>query len=863
MPASAVVVVALWLLAGLTAASAQDAAPAPKPGAQPRPKAATPAGEATRDETPAGKKAGKQPAGDQAAGDQAATAGPPAEGASAEGEPSADAPADGAEEPPQAAAPAPPKRLYEQEPYDLIKLDAANDNAVLKVMPLLFEQRSMPAESKRVGRFEVRLFDDRSEKYEVAWRNVESIVFFEELVLREANRIVAEAVAANAAGDMAAAQAGFDEAFLFFRHLLENAGDTPGLKESIQEYLYLNAGALFRAGRLGEAFAILEDLYSQNPQYSYRGGAQTVVAALERLGDRLIGSYVETENYRGARMLLERLQKSYGDRLQIVRTWRDKLIEIAQTKRAEAEALLAAGKFHEAHVVSREMFKVWPTVEGGRDTIVKISEQYPLIVVGVSQPALEYDPQSLVNSATRRCGSLLYRTLVEYVEQQSEGGLYASPWATIRQSDDRRALVFDLLADAGRDDVTAFDLSSQLLMLADPSASSYQPTWASLMASVAVQGPQRVHVDLRRPSLLPQAYLQVRLDENVPSATAYQVSTRDETGTRFEPIASGTESRPKPVVVERFYPEPRKAIQDLRKGQIDMVDRLLPTDAARLRDDESMVIGTYAFPALHVLLPNAENPFLANRTFRRALVYGINRPVILHKGLLGEREIGEKQIPGCRVISAAIPAGLGRNDPLAYAYDERIQPLPYDPVMAAILMKLAQQQLAAAADQRQEPAPELGELVLAHPAGEQASFVCKQIQAQLDVIGIKCKLRPMDPGETRPSDGRYDLLYLEIMMREPLIDLGRVFGPGGIAAAAEPFVALTLRQLDRAETWKDARERMYELHRLLYEDVTVVPLWQMVDHFVHHTGLRGVPDRPIFLYQDVEQWRVIPPTPQE
>jgi hypothetical protein len=621
----------------------------------------------------------------------------------------------------------------------------------------------------------------------------------------------------------------------------------------------MNAGALFRAGRVAEAFAILEELYAQNANFRYRGGAQTVLAALERLGDRLIGQYVEEENYRGARMLLERLQERFGDKLQVVRTWRENLIKIAESKRDEALAHLAAKRFHEAHVTSREMFKIWPPIEGGRETILKIAQQYPLVVVGVSQPALEFDPQSLVNRAARRCGSLMYRTLVEYVEQQSEGGLYVSPWGVIRQSDDRRSLVFDLRTGEGPDEVTAFDLSSQLLSLADPNSTNYHPTWASLMDSVSVEGNSRVDVQLRHPSLLPQAFLQVRLDGDVKGATRYTVAAQSDTETRFEAVRfEGQDASPKPVVIERFYAEPRKAIQDLRKGKIDMIDRVLPSDAVRLQDDASMLVGAYTFPSLHVLLPNTDNPFMANRTFRRALVYGINREVILHKGLLGGQEV-----TGCKVVSAAIPAGIDRGDPSAYAYDERIQPLPYDPVMAAILMQLANQQLTASADLKQEPAPELGELVLAHPAGEQANFVCKQIQTQLDVIGIKCKLKSMEPGRIRPSDGQYDLLYMELTMREPLVDLGRAFGPSGAAAAKEPFVALNLRRLNRAETWKDARERLYDLHRLLYEDVTVVPLWQMVDHFAYHNGLRGLRERPIFLYQDVEEWRVIPPTPKE
>jgi hypothetical protein len=37
----------------------------------------------------------------------------------------------------------------------------------------------------------------------------------------------------------------------------------------------------------------------------------------------------------------------------------------------------------------------------------------------------------------------------------------------------------------------------------------------------------------------------------------------------------------------------------------------------------------------------------------------------------------------------------------------------------------------------------------------------------------------------------------------------------------------------------------------------------MVDHFVYHGGLRGVQNHPVFLYQEVDQWRVVPPELKE
>jgi hypothetical protein len=45
------------------------------------------------------------------------------------------------------------------------------------------------------------------------------------------------------------------------------------------------------------------------------------------------------------------------------------------------------------------------------------------------------------------------------------------------------------------------------------------------------------------------------------------------------------------------------------------------------------------------------------------------------------------------------------------------------------------------------------------------------------------------------------------------------------------------------------------VHRVAYDDVTVLPLWQLVEHFVFRTQLRGVAAEPVSLYQDVERWR--------
>jgi ABC-type transport system substrate-binding protein len=353
--------------------------------------------------------------------------------------------------------------------------------------------------------------------------------------------------------------------------------------------------------------------------------------------------------------------------------------------------------------------------------------------------------------------------------------------------------------------------------------------------------------------------LQVRLPGTSESLGAYRVAARTDQEVRFEPSPAGVEGAElKPVIVERLLPDPVQALDSLRKGKVDMLDRIVPVDAMRLQQDASLVVGRYAFPSLHVLVPNTANPFLANRTFRRALTYGINRDVILNKGLLENRPL-----EGCRILSAPLPAGLTENDPSSYAYNEGVLPLPYDPVMSIILMKLTEQQLFKAASERKEEAPELKELVLAHPVSELAKFACRMIQAQLDTVGVKCRLRELPPGQVQDPKREYDLLYLEFTMREPVVDAGRIFAPGGLLPIADSYVSLVLRHVDNAENWKAARDRLQELHMLLFEDLPVIPLWQMADHFVYHRGVQGVRQRPVFLYENVEQLRVVPPMPSD
>ncbi len=127
-------------------------------------------------------------------------------------------------------------------------------------------------------------------------------------------------------------------------------------------------------------------------------------------------------------------------------------------------------------------------------------------------------------------------------------------------------------------------------------------------------------------------------------------------------------------------------------------------------------------------------------------------------------------------------------------------------------------------------------------------------------MGIPIELRPLhNPLPERVPDD-VDLLYVELATWEPVVDANRLFGEGGMVADSGPYMMLALRQLDQAAEWDQVRECLHRIHRIAYDDMTVIPLWQLVEHFGYRKSLRGVVaprnnKGPVSLYQNIEQWR--------
>jgi ABC-type transport system substrate-binding protein len=753
--------------------------------------------------------------------------------------------------PPAAAAksPEPPKPLLEQEPFDLILLDSANGDKQLKVVPMMDGKRKSPFAVDLAAKYRVRPLDKEGVEFEVDGKHIVRIELFEEQLLKEARRLIA-------AND-------FDGAFKYILLLQANYPELPGLNDTIKEFLYLDAFQLTRNKQFSEAMGIVEDLFRMQRDYRYNETAQPLPEFLGRLIDKLMSGYVEQGNFWVARTLLNRLSSEYGnDRPPTVDNWKEQLSQMAIQKRDEARKQMEAEQFHEALVSIRQMFNIWPDAQGGAELRAELARRYPLVTVGVLQSVRIPDAQRLDDWAARRTGRLLNRDMIEFHGAGPEGGQYDFQSGSIEHSEDRRTMILRInRVTEDSSAATAFDVANRLLDYANATSPSYSEAWAALISAIQVRGTQEVDVQLRRPHVLPEAVLRVAqrpapvTGDSLPAGNGrFAMAVRTDAEVRF--VVKGFRVGGKLAeITERRFSDGQQALAALHRGDVDMVERIPPAEAVRIRKEAKetdIQVQPYTLPTVHMLVINSsKNPFLAQRDFRRAIEFAVDRQTILTQEILAGTEV-----PGCQLVSGPFPVGASDSDPLGYAYDARIRPRPYDPRLAKLLSTVAQKQVADLALKRGDAAPKLAPLVLGFPDFDTARITCQAAAAYLKAIGLECALKQFPPGETRDSKGECDLVFTEIAVWEPAVDASRLLGLGGPAECDSPYVQQALRRLDAAQNWGEVRERLLQVHRSVHEEAAVIPLWQMVDFLAYHKRLTDVGDNLVWLYQNVDQWRI-------
>ena len=737
--------------------------------------------------------------------------------------------------------------LIDQQPFDLVVLNEANGGAQVKVFPLPFPERRLPASPNPQDKLRVVLVGFAEREYEVLWRDIARIELYEQRIYDEALRKLGTK--------------DFTGAFQNLSFLLKNYPNLPRLEELRQEFLLKSAADRFQAGEYRQTLSALEELRATAPGYQ----AAVVNRVLSQVADSLISAYEQAGDLGSAKQLLNRLRDAYGESLPVVGTWTDKLQQMAELKGAEAVELLARQEFRQARRAATAMLSILPEMEQAREIISQIHSSYPMVRVGVMQQAHHLDPTSLVDWPARRAGRLVQRPLFQFLETGAEGGRYGFALGTYRNSDDRQQLLLSLDPQLPSP-LTAASLAQLLLRRADPVQPDYDPAWASLLQSASIPGNQQVRVQLRRPNVLPHALLQWLLtDEQLEGSTSdaaqsaaekvyplpgpYRLATQDEQEASFVLQAATAQAGQPTEVIEVFYRDPLLAVNDLLRGEIDVLDQLYPADAQRLANDPRVRVGWFALPTTHMLIPRSDHPYLANTKFRRALLYATNRQTLLSGELLNSSDPRKG-----RLVSGPFPLGDDINDPLSYAYNKQVLPVEYNPQLAKLLLVMAERELVEAAKRGHEPPPAPPKLIVGCPDFEFARVATQAMIEQWSLVGIEAELSIRD--QQPPFEQSCDLLYVTMTMWEPATDIQRLLGEKGLAASDNAFIVQALETLRVARNWREVRTALQDLHQLVDYHLPVLPLWQVADRYAVRNYVSGLEDRPLSLYQNIANWRI-------
>ena len=759
-------------------------------------------------------------------------------------------------------------RLIDGDPFDEITLDEANRNAVLKTLPLDFPNRIVPKNPDPLSKLRIRLVDRPTRLFDCEWQHIVKVRLFEYIVLEDAEKLTTEA--------------DFNEAFDYYSYLLKSYPKLPGLQSSIDSYLYKHALAELKRGRNEAALSLLTELVERNPKFS------KIAPAFESVAKNVINDRIKQSRFDAARGTIKLVHDKFSETpLSEVEKLREKMIAVALSLRDTARQELAAGRLRKAQLASQKAFAIWPDADGVRVLAREIDQKYPIATIGVMQPAAAATGRTIDDWPSRRIGRLLARQWVELVGYSSEGGVYRSPLGALARDDSGTRWSIQLrpqIPTGGGATLTGHDVARQLLALAGrtngvplaspvPGATQetapstrYDP-WRDVFRNVSVKQVFGVQIELARPLMRPERLLEMAEANPIPWPRAgqpiavapiylrpYELAEVGEE-TRFSAnrkYFAYDRSQPQDLI-EQFFADPEDALKALRRGEVDVLDRLPPWDMGLLSSSESIAVERYLLPTVHVLVPNMNQKMAANRTLRRAILYGLNREFILERVLLAGR-LQE----GSKVVSGPFAAATAAGDAIGYGSDNTIQPVVYEPRQAIALFSVALKELNPTAKPDAPVKKPSKPLILAHASEPVSRLACASIIEQLKRLGIPMEAREFDAAKSGPGDD-YDFLYAELAAWEPVADARRLLGEQGLTGSCSPYMSLALAKLDQAVTWNEIRRRLGEVHRIAVDETMVVPLWQTVNSYAYRRNAADVGKQVVALYQNVERWKQTQP----
>ncbi len=778
----------------------------------------------------------------------------------------------------QAQAQAPPKGdapkgrsgdLAKSVPFDRITLV---DNTVVEVEPVsprplptpdlqkagksLLELEEMAkkaqarARNKRSGRPDddedmvvIHILEGEPRDFKVKRASIKAIEYFEDLLLNDADRLIA-------LGDFTRA---------FERQLLVKTRnpDWRGLDDAVNRLLFAEGSATLLEDD-GRGLRLLNDLLARKPNYP--GLVDRLATAFARKIDRSLAA----GDFFGGRELLRGLTKiaaTHGE----TGAARAKFV-------ARARALTdAAAKANPSDRVDRlaEAARVWPELEGLDRAHAEAFRSEPTIrvaVVDLADPVGPF-PES---GAAERAARLIYLPVLANDDEaslrgESSGQLLAS-WSVLELGSTWRiGLKPDFRWSDGSRPASAIDVARSLADRASGASPGYNARWADLLDRITVLDENRLEVKLTRSTAKPETWL---LDPVGPAHASsdgwvssvaggrlpvgdgpFRWKSADAAGTTFEASRSTpADATPR---IKRIIEVPAASTLTLAerigRGEVDLIDHVPPGELAEMAKLPEVKVGAYQSPSVHRLAVDGRTPALANRKLRRGLSMAIDRVTLLQDQILGHPPTGPNKVADAPFVRGSFVA------------DPNVNPLEYNPVLAKGLIAAAIKELGG------NPI----KLTLEYPSIAEARATVPKIASAIRALGVEVEAieRPESSLEAGLRSGRrFDLAYRASRPTDPLRDAGPLLIPaydappssGGFASAASPRILQLLIELDRAPEPQSARRLAVQVDHESRDELPVIPLWQVEDHYAWRSNVRGPAGSTDQFYRGAVTWEAEP-----
>ncbi len=758
-------------------------------------------------------------------------------------------------------AQSPESSLYEKMPFMRLTMTARLGGQVHEVLPIAFPNNRRPAPLPKTGELLVRFVANPLNEYSVSWSSIEKIELFAELVeqeflerLKTLENELRNLTSDNTAWPNLAVR--FETLFDYLRNLEQYRDELPNLSRHLNRFLFLEGQYLARSNDYFNAAARFERLFGPTGENRHYPELE---ATWSQAANRAMELASDAENEARIQQILNHFKQFYPAN-PIVADWEKRLRDYSLRFFEQSKNEFANKDFIAAYRQYEAARRISPSLPELREWGEKLFAAAPHVHIATAWPLRDaHEGGSLPSWNTLRGRRILCDMLCEYKKPSFEGGVYVSSLGTIERLENNRRLQWHFSGDA-RQAWGILDIADSIIENANAPVESFMP------------GSETLGVRLLRAVLIPEALFELPIrpserfarpeDSSLQTLGLYVKRNLDAglIGLQLNEAHQAKDALPlslslgsPKMIFEHTVRRGEEALDRLQRGDVDMIDRIPPWEYDRLKDNRQFVTGRYAIPTVHFLVPNKQKPLPRSRTFRRALLYGLNRSAMLEK-LIGKD--GVRTGRGA-VLSAPFVKGASLDDPLGYGYDNSIQPRPYEPKLAIALSLLALDQL-----RNNEPGwgntETMPDIVLARPDNETAEYTTLLIQRQWQAIGITTSIVIYDDSEPIGQDDNIDFWLVDRIIKEPLVDAAKIFGSTGLCRLPSPYMELALEKLSQALDWPTAGKCLQGIHRLCYEETSVLPLWQIHEHFVYRAGIDNVvADAAILdLYQNIRQWTV-------